>query len=35
MQLNHKEGMALKKGAWAPQMKETMPITPQEEVPKA
>ena len=35
MQLNCKEGMALKKGAWAPQMKVTMPKPPQEEVPKA
>ena len=28
MQLNHKEGMAPKKGAWTPQMKVTMPKTP-------
>ena len=34
MQLNCKEGMALKKGALAPQMKATMPKTPQEEAPK-
>ena len=33
MQLNHKEGMASKKGAWAPQMKMTMPKNPQEEAP--
>ena len=35
MQLNHKEGMALRKGAQTPQMKMTMPKNPQEEVPKA
>ena len=35
MQLNHKEGMASRKGAWAPQTKMTMPKNPQEEVPKA
>ena len=35
MQLNHKEGTALRKGAWTPQMKMTMPKNPQEEVPKA
>ena len=29
MQLNHKEGMALRKGAWTPQMKMTMPKNPQ------
>ena len=34
MHLNCKEGMAPKKGAWAPQMKVTMPKTPQEEAPK-
>ena len=34
-QLNHKEGMASKKGAWTPQMKTTMPKNPQQEVPKA
>ena len=34
MQLNHKEGMALRKGAWTPQMKMTMPKNPQKEVPK-
>ena len=34
-QLNCKEGMVLKKGAWAPQTKVTTPKTPQEEVPKA
>ena len=33
--LNHKEGMAPKKGAWAPQMKATMPTTPPEGAPKA
>ena len=35
MQLNQKEGTALKKGAQTPQMKLTMPKNPQEEVPKA
>ena len=35
MQLNQKEGMAPKKGAWVPQMKVTMPKNPQEEAPKA
>ena len=35
MHLNHKEGMALKKGSWAPQMKVITPKTPQEEAPKA
>ena len=35
MQLNCKEGMALKKGAQAPQMKTMTPKNPQEEVPKA
>ena len=35
MQLNCKEGMALRKGAWTPQMKMTMPKNPKEEVPKA
>ena len=34
-QLNCREGMAPKKGAWAPQMKVNMPKTHQEEVPKA
>ena len=33
--LNHKEGMAPKKGAWAPQKKVTMPTTLLEGVPKA
>ena len=33
--LNHKEGMALKKGAWAPQTKVTMPTTSPEGAPKA
>ena len=33
-QLNCKEWMALRKGAWTPQMKMTMPKNPQEEVPK-
>ena len=32
-QLNCKEGMASKKGAWAPQMKVMMPKNPQEDVP--
>ena len=32
MQLNHKEGMASRKGAQTPQMKTTMPKKPQEEV---
>ena len=35
MQLNCKEGTALKKEAWTPQMKTTTPKNPQEEVPKA
>ena len=35
MQLNCKEGRALKKGAQAPQMKMMTPKNPQEEVPKA
>ena len=35
MQLNHKEGMASRKGAQTPQMKMTMPKNSQEEVPKA
>ena len=35
MQLNCKEGVVLKKGAWAPQTKMTMPKNPWEEVPKA
>ena len=35
MQLKHKEGMAVRKGAQTPQMKMTMPKNPQEEVPKA
>ena len=34
LHLNHKEGMALKKGAQAPQMKVTTPKTPQEEALK-
>ena len=34
LHLNHKKGMALKKGAWAPQMKVTMPMTPQREHPR-
>ena len=34
MQLNHKEGTAPKKGAQAPQMKVTVPKTPQEEALK-
>ena len=33
--LNHKEGMAPKKGAWTPQMKVTMPKMPMEGAPKA
>ena len=33
--LNCKEGQVLKKGAWAPQMKVTMPMTPPGGVPKA
>ena len=33
-QLNCKEGMASRKGAWTPQMKMAMPKNPQEEVPK-
>ena len=33
--LNHKEGMAPKKGDWAPQMKVTTPKTSKGEVPKA
>ena len=33
--LNHKERMVPKKGAQAPQMKVTMPMTPPEGVPKA
>ena len=33
--LNHKEGMALKKGVWAPQMKVTMPMMLLEGMPKA
>ena len=32
---NCKEGMVPKKGAWAPQMKVTMPMMPPEGVPKA
>ena len=35
MQLNHKEGMASRKGAWTPHLKLTMPRNPQEEIPKA
>ena len=35
MQLNHKDGMALRKGAWTPQMKSTIPNNPQKEVPEA
>ena len=34
MYLNCKEGMALKKGAWAPQAKATTPKTHQGEAPK-
>ena len=34
-QLNHKERMASRKGAWTPQMKMTMPKNPLGEVPKA
>ena len=33
--LNHKEGMALKKGAWTPLGKATLPKVPQEGMPKA
>ena len=33
--LNGKEGVAPKKGAWAPQMKATTPMMPLEGVPKA
>ena len=33
LHLNCKEGMTLKKGAWAPQTKMTTPKTPWEEVP--
>ena len=33
--LNHKEGMALKKGTCAPQMKVTMPMMPQKGALKA
>ena len=32
--LNWKEGMALEKGAWTPQVKVTKPKTPQEATPK-
>ena len=32
--LNHKEGMAPKEGAWAPQMKVTTPTMPPEGAPK-
>ena len=35
MQLNCKEVMALRKRAWTPQMKMTMPKNPQEEISKA
>ena len=35
MQLDCKEGMASKKGAWTPQVKTMMPKNLQEEVPKA
>ena len=35
VQLNHKEGMASRKGAQTPQVKVTMPKNPQKEVPKA
>ena len=35
MQLNCREGTALKKGAQTPQMKMTMSKNPQEEIPKA
>ena len=34
-QLNHKEGMASRKGVWTPQVKVATPKNPQEEVPKA
>ena len=34
-QLNCKEGMALKKGAWTPPTKATTPKNLQAEVPKA
>ena len=34
MQLNHKEGMAPKKGVWAPQTKVTMPKTPRRRPPR-
>ena len=33
--LNHKEGMAPRKGAWVPQMKVTMPMMPPEGAPNA
>ena len=35
MQLNHKEGMAPKNGAWATQIKASTPKNPQEEAHKA
>ena len=35
VQLNHKEGMVPKNGAWTPQTKTMTPKDPQEEVPKA
>ena len=34
MQLNCKEGTALRKGAWTPQMKTTMPKTPRRRFPR-
>ena len=34
MQLNHKEGMASRRGAQTPHMKLKMPKDPQEEVPR-
>ena len=33
--LNHKEGVTLKKGAWTPQVKVTLPKAPQDGMPKA
>ena len=35
VQLNHVEGMALKKECWAPQVRQSMPRDPQEEAPRA
>ena len=35
MQLNCKEGMASRKGAWTLEMKMITPKNPQEKVPKA